>query len=252
MAKNNEDKNSNIGYKITFFILLLLVIGAMSGCIFSPKFNITNVGVSNNINVSTGEILSTADVPLGVNIFNISDRKIISQVEALPYIKSAKLYRKFPSTVILKVEEREPYAIVKYLESFAIADKYGYILDIENENTYQDLPIIYGIDVDNISSGDKLKGTASTKYENCMYLLENANKIDFKYKFSEINYDDPTNVKLYISQIDLDVVYGNVDISNVEEKISHLSSIIEKLNGKKGNLDMSNEDYLARTVFTEK
>lgn len=249
-SKNKEKKN--IGFKFTFFILLLVIIGVATGCLFSPVFDIIDVKTYDGVNISSGEILKIADIPIGNNIFRINDSKIEKQIEQLSYVKSAEVCRLFPSTIFIEYEERKPYAIIKYLESFVVVDKYGYLLEIMKENKMTNLPIIYGIDIDNCLEGTKLQDTSLTKYENCAYLLETASKTNFNYTFKEINYDDSTNVKLYITEKDVDIVYGDVDIDNIEEKLSHLSSILDRLGEKKGKLDMSAEDYLAKTVFTEK
>lgn len=250
MASSKENKKS--GGEITFFILLLVVVGVATGCLFAPVFNITEVRATSGDNVTAQEILTLANISTGTNIFRINDSKIKSQIETLSYVRRADIYRKFPSTIILEVEERKPYAIVKYLESFAVTDKYGYILEIKKENDLADLPIIYGLDSGAYVVGRKLEGNSLTKYENCAYLMETAAKTGFNYKFKEINYNDLTNVKLYIEEIDTDIVYGNIFIDDIEEKLSHLSSILKELNGKSGKIDMSDENYLAKTVFTEK
>lgn len=240
------------GKKFLIFVFVMILIGLVAGCLFSPVFNIVEVRADNGVNVTSGEVLEKANVPIGVNIFRIGDRKILSSIETLPYVKSTKIYRAFPDTIILKYEERKPYAIVKYLESYAIVDKYGYILEIQKENTFLNLPIIYGLDTGEFVLGEKLTDTSLTKYENCVYLFETASRIDFEYTFNEINYDDLANVKLYIASKDIDIVYGNIYLDEIEEKLNRLSSVIEKLGNKKGKIDMSDDDYLSKTVFTEK
>ena len=237
--------------KILIFVLVMILIGLAAGCLFSPVFNIVEVRADNGINVTSGEVLEKANIHIGVNIFRISDRRIISSIESLPYVKSAKIYRAFPDTIILKFEERKPYAIVKYLESYAIVDKYGYILEIKKENTLMTLPIIYGLDTGTFVAGQKLTDTSLTKYENCVYLFETANKINFEYTFNEVNYDDSTNVKLYIAERDMDIVYGSVYLDDIEEKLSHLSSVLKELGDQKGKIDMSNDDYHSKIVFTK-
>lgn len=237
--------------KILIFVLVMILIGLAAGCLFSPVFNIVEVRADNGINVTSGEVLEKASIPIGVNIFRINDGKILSSIESLPYVKSAKIYRIFPDTISLKFEEREPYAIVKYLESYAIADKYGYILEIKKENTLTTLPIIYGLDTGDFVTGQKLTDTSLTKYENCVYLFETANKINFEYIFNEVNYDDSTNVKLYIAERDMDIIYGSVYLDDIEEKLSRLSSVLKELGDQKGKIDMSNDDYNSKIVFTK-
>lgn len=251
-SKKKQEKNKKSGSQIAIFVLLLIVVGVTTGCLFSPVFDIAEVKSYSGENVTQAEVINSANIELGINIFQINDSKVIGNVETLPYVKSAKIYRKFPSTIIIKYEERTPYAIVKYLESYAVCDKYGYILEIKKENTLKNLPIIYGIDYEDITVGKKLEGTSMLKYENCTYVFEIVGNSEFNYSFSEINYDDSTNVKMTIKERDIDVIYGNIAIDSIEEKLTHLSSILKELGDKKGKIDMSSENYLAKTVFVEK
>lgn len=251
-SKKLKEKNKKSGSQIATFVLLLIVVGVTTGCLFSPVFNITEVKSYSGENITRAEIINLANIELGANIFQINDSKIIENVETLPYVKSAKIYRKFPSTIIIKYEERTPYATAKYLESYAVCDKFGYVLEIKKENTLKNLPIIYGIDYEDIEVGKKLEGTSMLKYENCVYVFEIVSGSEFEYTFSEINYDDPTNVKMTIRERDIDVVYGNITIDSIEEKLTHLSSILKELGNKKGKIDMSSENYLEKTVFVEK
>ena len=238
--------------KVSFFLLLLLIATITMGCLFAPPFDIVLVSANDGKHVSSGEILVAANIQIGENIFRLNDGKIKNAIEKIPYVKKAKIYRQLPNQIILRVEEREPYAMVKHLESYAITDKYGYILEITPKNTMPQLPIIYGINVDECESGEKIAGTSGLKYEKSVYLLETVEKIQFPYAFHEINYDDVSNVKLYIQERDIDVIYGEIVIANIEEKLGHLSSILTQLGDRKGKIDMSNSDYLKRTVFIEK
>ena len=113
------------------------------------------------------------------------------------------------------------------------------------------MPIIYGLDTGAFVTGQKLTDTSLTKYENCVYLFETANKINFGYIFNEVNYDDSTNVKLYIAERDMDIIYGSVYLDDIEEKLSRLSSVLKELGDQKGKIDMSNDDYNSKIVFTK-
>lgn len=248
VPKKENKKSSKVG----MILFLILAIGVFAGCMFSPVFNITKVTTEDGDNVTSGEVLSAANISLGENIFRINRFKAVARIEKIPYIKEAKIVSRYPDVVRIDYEERKPYANVKYLESFAITDMYGYVLEISAENKQKDLPIIYGLDAKDIKLGEKLVNTSSFKYENCAYLFETLynNKLD--YKISEVNYDDPSNVKLSIKDRDIDVIYGNINLSMLEEKVLNLSSILDKLGNKKGRIDMSDENYLAKTVFVEK
>ena len=131
-------------------------------------------------------------------------------------------------------------------------DKYGYILEITREKKFENLPIIYNIEFDSYEIGSKLEDTAKIKYDNVVYLLENASQNDFKYSISEINYESIANVKMWVVGQEIEIIYGEIDRNIIGDKLNYISEILHRVDGKYGRLDVSSSDYLANTVFTER
>ena len=49
----------------------------------------------------------------------------------------------------------------------------------------------------------------------------------------------------------MDIVYASVYLDDIEEKLSRLSSVLKELGDQKGKIDMSNDDYNSKIVFTK-
>ena len=124
------------------FCAILVVIGIVIGCMFSPTFDLDRIIVNNGKNVTQEEIMNTFSLEKGMNVFKINYKEIASQVQSLPYIQSAKVKLKLPNCIEIEYVEREPIALIKYLESYLVMDQYGYFLEITKEKKFDELPII--------------------------------------------------------------------------------------------------------------
>lgn len=249
----DADEKKGVNKAVVAFFVILVITGVGIGCLFSPTFILRGIIVSDGTNVTRAEILNSFEIEMGINVFKINYKEIKNSVEKLPYIKSAEAKILFPDEIKIDYIERKPFALVKYLESYMVMDKYGYILEITRQNKYQDLPIIYNIEFDTYEIGKQFEDTAKTKYDNVVYLLETAVKNEFSYTISEINYESIGNVKLWIKESDIEVIYGDIDRNFIGDKLNYIEEVLNNTKGKKGKIDLSNSGYLeGKTVFTER
>jgi cell division protein FtsQ len=244
-VKTRTKSKSHIGLALFFFILVIIGVGV--GFLLTPTFNTNLVMATDGINVTKDELLNKANIQLGTNIFKINTWKIEEEILKIPYIKDVKVSRKLPDTIAINYKEREPYLLVKYLESYLIMDMHGYILELV-ENKELDFPIIYGIDIKDITPGLALLDNNKLKYDNIVLLLETMKKNNFNNKIDEINYEDFDNIKLVMGDIDVD--FGKIE-KDINIKISYMQEVLKNIEGKKGRLDLSG-NYLERTIFEEK
>ncbi len=250
---SGSKENKNVGTSILIFFLVLVVIGLGIGVVFSPSFDVTEVVVQDGIRVTSGEISNIANVNIGENILKQNYKAIIDNVVSMPYIKDARVKLLFPDKIEIIYTEREPYALIKYLESYVVVDKFGYILEIKKENDLNNLPIIYGIDTDYYDLGEMLKDTSRIKYQNVVTLLETAKQRNFPYEIYEIDYEKTSELKFWVKGKEIDIIYGDIDKNIISDKLSYLSGVLEKLGDKKGKLDISSESYMEmKTIFSER
>lgn len=250
--KREKVENKNNNRWITTLFVILIIAGIAIGCLFSPTFELTNIMINDGINVTREEIANTFYVQPQTNVFKIDYKGIKRNVEKLPYIQKANPKLVLPNCIKIEYTERVPIALIKYLESYLVMDKYGYILEITKKNKFEDLPIIYNIEFEEYEIGKKLEDTAKTKYDNVVYMLETAKQSNFKYSIAEINYESINNVKMWLEGEDIEIIYGGIDKSIISDKLSFIEGILKKISGKSGKLDISSEDYLKESVFTER
>lgn len=252
--KAREDKykkTTSPAFKILMFFLILTIIGVSVGILFSPAFNLTGLVIEDGENVTKEDISNVVNVSYGENILKQNYKMLKNDILSLPYISDAKIKLKFPDKIKIEYTEREPYALIKFLDSYYVVDKYGYLLEVSKEIIEKELPIIYGIDVAEYSLGQKLEDIHGTKLRNVVTLLETAKQKEFSYTIYEINYESIGEVKLWVKEEDIEITYGDIDKNLVGEKLTYLEQMLKRLKDKKGRLDMSDEKYYENSRFTD-
>ena len=244
-----EEKNRST--QVLFFFLILIIIGLLIGILCSPAFNLSELVVENGENVTKQDIINVVNVSYGENILKQNYKMLKNYILSLPYISDVNIRISFPDKIKIEYTEKEQYAYIKFLDSFYVIDKYGYLLEILKTVNQNELPIIYGIDVAEYSVGEKLDEIALTKFKDIVFLLETSKLESFNYTIYEINYESISKVKIWVKEEDIEIIYGNIDKNLIGEKLVALEQMLKKLSGKKGKLDISDEEYYKNSIFSD-
>lgn len=79
---------------------------------FSPVFGVRTVKVEGTHSVSRARVLKVADVPHGRPLVRLDEAAIVGRVERIKSIKSVSVSVSFPSTVVIRVVERQAVGMV--------------------------------------------------------------------------------------------------------------------------------------------
>lgn len=167
MAKKRKPKGG-------IFILLLLFIIAVTMVFTTPVFKISTVSVTGNTKVSKEEILAAASLPPGKNIYTVSMKDAKARIEALPYVLTAEVKRKFPARVSITVTERAEAVAVQCTGGYAVLDREGRVLRISADA--EDLCIASGVNVSSAVPGQAVSMEDGRFVENLKLLLAETEK----------------------------------------------------------------------------
>ena len=94
---------------------------------------------------SREDLLAALDVERGSPILSIDVAGARAAIEALPWVKTAKVERRLPDSVHILIEERAPYALWQRDGRYTLVDRGGQaIVDVPDAD--QSLPLIVGPD----------------------------------------------------------------------------------------------------------
>jgi cell division protein FtsQ len=139
--------------------LVVVTLGAAFSCVWglvrytrtSPRFSVRVLEVHGNARRSADEIIKQAGVAAGQNIFTTDLEAARAAVLDDPWIETAALLRRLPSTITIDVTEREAAALVAVGPDLYLSTRQGELFKKPEFLDPADLPVVTGIGPDNVA-----------------------------------------------------------------------------------------------------
>ena len=232
--KKINKKKKKIKRIIKWTTLILIIVGGIIFALTSPIFNIKEIEVVGNNQISTQTILSLSQLNTEQNIFKFQKKQIERNIKEHAYIENVKVERKIPNKVKIQVDERTKKFEIELLNRYAYINSQGYILEISNEK--QEMPILQGIKTkeEDITVGNRLGVEDLNKLEIAIKIIDACNNNNLEGKVTSIDISDKNDYSIYIIEELKKVHLG--DGSNLSNKMLYVQKIIEKEKGKEGEI----------------
>ncbi len=145
-------------FKACMRILLL------AACLFLLKqghalFTVTEIKVVGSTFTERDVILEMSGINKGSSIFLLQEKKVVQRLLAEPAILSVDIRKSYPSTVVIRLNERIPSAYILVDGDFWIVDEEGIIYGRRDGNR-ESLPIVTGVDLQQLAPGLPLQEPA--------------------------------------------------------------------------------------------
>ena len=122
---------------------LLVVLGVRAS---ESLFPLRNIVIYGNHHLSKEEIRKGIGVDSRGGLLGVSLREIDQRLRAMPWIKEVSIRKQFPDTLMIRVEEAVPVAILKYKDRLFLMDRDTKILEEIKSDREVFLPVISGMD----------------------------------------------------------------------------------------------------------
>ena len=231
--KRKKSKKKKINKKVIgFFSIIILIAIIVVLALTAPIFNITDITVNGNNQVSTNMIINLSGLRKGENIFKFNST-VEQKIKENTYIESVNIKRKLPGTVIISIKERTVKYQINLINSYVYIDKNGYIL--ENSSEKKDVPVIVGLSIkeDEMLNEKRLKTEDLEKLNDIIKIIDSAKTINIDNLITEINTENKDNYVLYLESKGKKINLG--DTSNLTNKMLYVKKILEKEEGKTGS-----------------
>ncbi len=107
-------------------------------------FRVEDILVVGRAETPRKELLKAVRLSRGASILAFDIEAARQRVEALPWIRSARVERALPSTILLNVEERQPLALWQHQGQFALIDHEGEVILRDGLERFSDLVVVVG------------------------------------------------------------------------------------------------------------
>jgi cell division protein FtsQ len=223
---------------------LLVTAGVIAAVIIflaSPFFSVTDIEVEGNYYYTDNEVITMAQAETGRNIFSmLADGDIRKRLRKNSYFTKVHLRAKFPSTLVIKVEERDQLAALIYGSSYVVLDSKGSVLRVSREDPR--VTLVEGLKIESMNKGSRVVVTDEKKFNRVMTLLKTMREGDFYFKKVDIS---DVYYKAYIT--DSLVVSGTYSEIKGALEAGSLQKVVAKLldnKTKRGTITITSSDNI--------
>lgn len=107
-------------------------------------FTLEDVVVEGRMRTNKKQILTTLDLKRGIPLLSINLFEAKEKLENLSWIKAARIERRFPDTLFIRISETEPVAIWQNQNKTYLVDYDGELVETKEANKYKELLLVTG------------------------------------------------------------------------------------------------------------
>jgi cell division protein FtsQ len=219
--------------EIVFRSVLVIAIGAGAIALgrlverhvrTSPAFALREIEVDGHVRITEAEILETAGVAMGRNVFDVSPEDAQQRLSEHAWIDEARVERRLPGTLRIHVRERRPVALVALPEVYLVAEDGAVFKRVENDDPV-DLPVITGIDRGRFTRD---RGFRTSILLECVALLHDyrAAGLSGREEIGEVHVESDDGLSLYVGE---DSLYVRLGHGPFRAKLRRLRTVEEEL-----------------------
>lgn len=241
---NKEKKRKRKRWPVLLFLALL---AALLGIIYYllEYYRIETVYVDGNVHYTQEEIKEIVmDGPIGNNSLYLSLKYKNKSITGVPFIAAMDVTVLAPDTIRISVYEKSLAGYIEYLGRYIYFDKDGTVVESSSVRTLG-LPQITGLSFDHVIVGEPLPVSNSNIFYEILSVTRTLT--DSGLAAQRINFNSKEEMTIYFG--DIRVAFGTSSYLN--EKIDLLKTLIPKLEGKKGTLDIKNYSNNVKTYTFE-
>lgn len=241
----NEYERFTFKQRILIGAAVLIVIAAAALVFVCIHFRVTKVEVIGNNHYTEDEIREM------VLKGGVTDNSLLlklkyrnKSIKDIPFIESMDVEVLGADSIRIMVYEKTLAGCVTYLGNYMYFDREGIVVESSGEAT-EGVPEITGLKFGFVQLYQKLPVEDESIFKEILSLTQLLEK--YEITADKIYFDLNMNVTLYFGQARVQLGDG----SRINEKIMQLSAIVPSIQGRKGNLDMSELNENTKTLTFE-
>lgn len=235
--------------------VVTLLVTAVLGIWFlgTQVFCVREVIVEGNRFRSAQEVVIASGIQGGENVFLLDETKVRESLEKDRYLRFMGMTVNLPQTVILRVTENSPQAVLTWLGVLVVIDDQGMVLERSGQlDIGLDLPVVTGVEVSDLTLGQPLSAKNPAQLVAMRSILSALNDLDLVQSVSELNVSNLDNLYL-VTREGMKVSLGNTE--QIIQKVGILKAVMNELTPeemRQGSLDVTSGkvgDFSPKPVY---
>ncbi|MDI7246891.1 MAG: FtsQ-type POTRA domain-containing protein [Bacillota bacterium] len=210
--------------RLQYVFILLLLASAGFTFLRSPYFRVEHIDVRGLRGLSTEEVVVACGLAENENIFDVDLQRIASRVKAIPRVDKVLISRHLPSTIVIKIEERTPVAVLPYAGYFVEVDGCGMVIGLDESYRAKELPLLTGITLRSVKVGYPVDAPEIA----AALAIATTLPASILQQVSEINFDSAHGFSLHM-QSGTQAILGSGGAVELESRAKVLEALLARL-----------------------
>ena len=213
--------------------------------------NIDNIEIEGARRLSRSLLLQQSKLSSGASLLAIQPGQVERALMAHPWVAKAEVSRKWPNSLHLKIQERDPVALVQFGEELLYVDRQGMIFKPLSPGDPHNFPVITGLTAEQFHhpAGD-LPEVVTQAFQLMDELKKTPPPLNLE-NISEIHVDLERGFTLYANGVGVALDLGLKDFSEKLEKFAQLWPVLVQ-KGLLTKVGRINLNYPHRALVTMK
>jgi len=194
----------------------------------SPSFATKDIGVSGASRLTRDEVLHTAGLRVGQNVFDISPEEAEARLRDHPWIAWAEVRRRLPGTYELKIRERTAVAVLLVGTSYLVSSE-GVAFKRLGPGDPVDLPVVTGIDHDRLVSDRAFRASILLEIVAMLHDYRGAG-LWRSDPIGEIHVEPDDGLSLYVGE---DATFVRLGRGPFRQKLRRLRVVFDRLRARR-------------------
>ncbi len=210
------------GHRFRISLLIFTLLLSTYLFLHSSIFNVDRIEVQGNEKVSQEEALALSGLAPGINIFELDGDLSSQSIQAHPMVKKAEIVRQLPRTLLIKINERQIWAVIPYRGVFLCIDDTGVCFDKLSNTPINNYPIItMDLMPEYVNLGQAVNNQATDMVRQVWQAIPDS----ARQKISEFHYLNKENALKIYTINGTEIRFG--DLERLEEKAKTLNQVIQ-------------------------
>ena len=206
----------------------------------TKQFHVAKFRVLGNKRVSEEAIIAASGVKPDSSLMTLEPQIVARQLEQMPWIRRASVQQVLPDTLVLRVQEYEPFALLLGRQ-LTVVDKSGYVFKVAEPGEADDLPILTGLPSDLIRAGETVgAGEVTTadgdtptrrKLRDLLHLIEahTASPLANRFPLSEVHYDAVLGTTLISAKDGAEIRVGHAMETDLPRAFGLIGRLLDRV-----------------------
>lgn len=190
----------------------------------APQFEIHDLAIEGGERLSDDELLETAGLAVGDNVFSRSPEEVRAALSAHPWIAEARVERRLPGTFSIEVVERRAVAVLMLDDPYLVADE-GTLIERAEPGEEGSLPLIVGVDAGSFLADQAFRTRVLLDAVALLSEYEAAG-LATREPISEIRVERDGELSLFVGDDAMEVRLG---VGPFRRKLERLVSVLREL-----------------------